>query len=429
MASPSEDAAKRVTALLLIVVLALAGCAAGEAKTSPNKGRATAGEARRPVATTFAPVAERQVDHRQAMYPRLVRLRDDRIVLGIATTTGDGVTDMARFYESTDGGRTFRTLSEILDPAAAGGRGACCGSLLELPGRLGAQPAGTLLWAGTVGMKNHVPGRRPELRVWRSADGGRHWSYLSSCAVAADGTPWDRGLWEPELALDGWGRLVCYYSDETRPGHDQVIVEAASGDGGATWGPGRVVVAPGRRDRPGMPVVRRLPDGSHIMVYEVCGPSASCKVHYRRSADGWTWGDPADRGTAARTADGRNLYHAPTVTWAPGGGPQGTILLVGGLVRDAEGGLARDASGGTLFANTANGDGVWQEVPAPVRVRFPSRPEHPDIVCGNYSSSLLVLGDGKGLLEAATKRGADGTCRVYVASRARTPPPAEVKTG
>ncbi|NKZ02483.1 sialidase family protein [Actinomadura latina] len=403
---------------LLVAVLALSGCAANAAT---EKDRAGGQQADKKVPETFAPFGERLVDDRQAMYPRLVRLRDGRIILAVSSATGDGVTDMARFYESTDGGRTFRTLSEILDPAAAKGRGACCGSLLELPRRIGGQPAGTLLWAGTAGMKNRAPKRRPELRVWRSTDGGRHWSYLSSCDIGAEDTAWDEGLWEPELAVDGQGRLVCYYSDETRPGHDQVIVEAASPDGGATWGPGTVIVAPGRHDRPGMPVVRRLPDGSYLMVYEVCGASASCKVYYRRSADGWTWGDPGGRGTGARTADGRNLYHAPTLTWVPGGGPQGTVLLVGGVVRDARGKLVRTASGATLFAGPANGDGVWSEVPAPVRVPFPAHPEHDDIVCSNYSSSLLTVGDGKGLLEAATKRDEDGTCRVHVAASAWVP--------
>ncbi|CNE28785.1 Neuraminidase (sialidase) [Mycobacterium tuberculosis] len=418
---------RRLASALLLTVLAVltsAGCSAAEAgpRAGAKGSDATAG----PDAAAFKPFGERLVDQRLAMYPRLVRLRDGRIILSVASATGSGVTDVARFYESTDGGRTFRTLSEILDPAAAHGRGACCGSMFELPHRIGAQPAGTLLWAGTVGMKNGAPERRPELRVWRSMDGGRHWSYLSSCTIAPEGTPSDKGLWEPELAVDGQGRLVCYYSDETRPGHDQVIVEAASPDGGVTWGPGTVIVASGRHDRPGMPVVRKLPGGTYLMVYEVCGPAASCKVHYRRSADGWTWGDPADRGTVARTADGHNLLHAPTVAWVPGGGPRGTVLLVGGVVRDAKSRLVRPASGATLFANTANGSGVWREVLAPVRVPFPAHPEHDDIVCGNYSSSLLSVSDGKGLLEAATKRDGDGTCRVYVAASASVPgPPAD----
>lgn len=424
---PFRGRVSRVAGPPLAAVLMLTGCGVFGAGAKGGGGPPVGGGgAARPA--VFTPFAERRVDDRLAMYPRLVRLRDGRIILGVATAKGDGVTDMARFYESTDGGRTFRTLSEIVDPAAGGGRGGCCGSLLELRRRLGAQPAGTLLWAGTVGMKNRAPGRRPELRVWRSVDGGRHWSHLSSCATADEGTPWNRGLWEPELAVDARGRLVCYYADETHPGHDQVIAEVVSTDGGVTWGSRTVIVAPGGRDRPGMPVVQRLPDGSYFMAYEVCG-AASCEVHYRRSPDGWTWGDPGGRGAAARTADGRSLYHAPTVTWAPGGGPHGTILLIGGIVRDAEGRLSRAATGATIFANTGNGDGEWRAEPAPVHVPFPSNPEHSDIVCSNYSSSLLPMGEGQGLLEAATKRDEDGTCRAYVGASPRAPAEGAPSTG
>lgn len=347
------------------------------------------------------------------MYPRLIRLRDGRILLSVATSSGKGITDMARIYESSDEGRTFRQLSEIRDPAASQGRGGCCGSLLELPG-----PSGALLWAGVAGMKNRAPGRRAELRVWRSRDGGRNWAYLSSCAIAPDGTPWNRGFWEPELTVDAQGRLVCYYADETEPGHDQVISAAFSTDGGVSWGSRTVIVAPGRHDRPGMPVVRRLPDGSYLMVYELCGPSegAACAVHQRRSADGSTWGDAAGRGGVVRTVDGGYLHHAPTLAWAPGGGPAGRILLVGGLLRDARGRLARPASGATVLMSTDGGQGRWFQHPAPVRVSFSKRPDHFEVVCTNYSSTLLPLSDGAGLLEVATKRSKDGRCQAHVSS-------------
>ncbi len=347
------------------------------------------------------------------MYPRLIRLRDGRILLSVATSSGKGITDMARIYESADEGRTFRPLADIRDPAASEGRGGCCGSLLELPG-----PSGALLWAGVAGMKNHAPGRRAELRVWRSLDAGRTWAYLSSCAIASDGTPWNRGLWEPELTIDARGRLVCYYADETEPGHDQVIAAAVSTDGGVTWTSRTVVVAPGRHDRPGMPVVRRLADGSYLMVYELCGriEGVACAVHLRRSTDGWNWGAPAGRGAAVRTVDGGYLHHAPTLVWAPGGGPAGRLLLVGGLLRDTRGKLARPASGETILMSTDGGHGRWFQHPAPVRVAFSVRPDHFEVVCANYSSSLLPLSGGAGLLEVATKRSKDGRCRAFIAT-------------
>ncbi|MFC6880041.1 MULTISPECIES: RICIN domain-containing protein [Actinomadura] len=428
--------ARALALVLALVLLAVAGCG-GDPPRKARTERGTATTARpdaRPQGATapFTASPERLLEDRTAMYPRAIRVRDGRIVLSVSTSSsGSGVTDMARFYESSDEGRTFRPLSDIRDPAAAEGRGACCGSLIELPRQLGSQPAGTLLWAGTAGMKNRAPQRRPELRVWRSTDGGRSWSYLSSCAAGPDGTPWNRGLWEPELSLDAQGRLACYFSDETDPGHDQVIARVASADGGATWGPKQVLVAPGRHDRPGMPVVRRLPNGSYLMAYEMCGPAGSdaCKVYYRASPDGVSWGDPRAFGTAARTADGRYLYHAPTIAWTGGGAPEGRVLLVGGLLRDPGGDLSRPASGSTVLVNTENGSGRWYDAPAPVRVPFSARPDHDEVVCSNYSSALLPLANGSGLLEVATKRGADGRCRAYVGTAPLLPAPGTPKDG
>ncbi|MBO2454347.1 RICIN domain-containing protein [Actinomadura barringtoniae] len=362
--------------------------------------------------------AERRLDDRPARYPRAVRLHDGRILVSVASTgEDDGVTELARFYESTDDGASFRPVSELRDEQATGGRGGCCGSMLELPGQMGAQPAGTLLWAWTVGMKNHAPGRRAELRVWRSTDGGRSWGYLSSCATAPNGTPWDRGLWEPELSIDSQGRLVCYFSDETQRGHDQVIAQTISTDGGATWGAVTTVVALGGGARPGMPVVRRLPNGTYVMSYEVCGRSSdACQVRYRTSADGVSWGDPGNGGTTVRTSDGKYLFHAPTITWVPGGGPDGRLLMVGGLLRSSDGKLSRPASGSTLLVNVDNAQGRWYEQPSPVSVSFSSRPEHDEVVCDNYSSALLPVANGRSLLEVATEADSHGTCRASFAT-------------
>ncbi|MFG2006618.1 RICIN domain-containing protein [Spirillospora sp. NPDC048911] len=418
----SAAPAVRVMALLTAVLVTLAGCG--------GDGPRPAAARKSPTPTAPAPVAaaefvtrpERPLDERQAMYPRTIRLDDGRILVSVSGSAQGGLTDLARFYESTDDGATFRQLSEIRDDQAAGGRGGCCGSLLELPQQVGSQPAGTLLWAWTVGMKNNAPGRRPDLRVWRSTDGGRTWGLLSSCASAPPGTPADQGLWEPELALDAQNRLVCYFSDETSPGHEQTIAQVVSTDGGATWGAKKDVIALGGGARPGMPVVRRTPNGAYFMAYEVCGREQdSCEVHYRTSPDGSDWGDPRDVGTAVRTVDGKYLYHAPTITWMPGGGPDGRLLLVGGLLRFENGKLARPASGSTVLVNIDNGRGRWYEQTSPVRVGFSARPDHDEVVCDNYSSTLLPVADGNGILEVATERAGNDTCRAFVGTAAVKP--------
>jgi hypothetical protein len=369
-----------------------------------------------------AATVAQQLDMQQSLYPRVIRLEhsggaDGRLIASVSASSTGGPTDMARVFESTDNGASFHLLSEVHDPQASGGRGACCATLFELPQQLGAQPAGTLLFATTVGLKNTAPGRRPEIRVWRSGDHGATWSYLSSCAVGSEATPSTQGLWEPEFAVDARGDLDCYFSDETRAGYSQVIAKVTSTDGGATWGAEQLVVATASTDRPGMANVRRLPNGSYVMSYELCGQRAdACRVYYRISADGWNWGDPASPGTVAATPDGKYLYHAPTIAWAPGGGAHGRLLLIGGQVKDGAGNLLRPQSGSTVFVNTENGFGHWYELDAPVTVSFSASPTSSELVCSNYSSSLLPSADGASMLELATRRLADGSCEAFFAS-------------
>ncbi len=373
-----------------------------------------------------AATAAQQLDTEQSMYPRVIRLAhsgsaNGRLLASVSASSTGGVTDMARIFESSDSGASFHLLSKIQDPQATGGRGACCATLFELPRQLGAQPAGTLLFATTVGMKNSAAGRRPEIRVWKSGDHGATWSYLSSCAVGSESTPSTEGLWEPEFAVDARGALDCYFSDETQTGYSQAIAMVTSTDGGATWGAERLVVATASTDRPGMATVRALPNGTWFMSYELCGQrSDACRVYYRTSADGWNWGDPTDPGTVAATPDGKYLYHAPTIAWTPSGGANGRILLIGDLVKDASGNILRPQSGSTIFVNTENGFGHWFELDAPVTVSFSASPTSTEIVCSNYSSSLLPAADGSSVLELATERLADGSCEAFFASGSLT---------
>ena len=411
-----------------VLAVAVVGSLVMSVPSAPAVPASTAGQQ---LNTTQQLNAAQQLGGGQAMYPRVIRLQhsgsaNDRLIASVSSSSGPGVTDMAQFFESTDGGTSFHPAGAINDAQAAGGRGSCCGSLFELPRQLGAQPAGTLLFATTVGMPN-TPDRQPAIRVWASRDQARTWTYLSTCA-GAPGAPADRGLWEPELSVDARGYLNCYFSDDSRAvtgshtGFDQTLAVATSTDGGLTWGAERNVVAiPSTATatyRPGMPTIRQLPNGSYFMSYELCGTGIpdSCEARYRVSADGWNWGSAQDPGTVASSADGKRLFHAPTVAWAPGGGPNGRILLVGDLVKDTMGRILRPASGSTILVNTGNGAGRWYELDAPVTVGFSANPDSAEIVCNNYSSSLLPSVDGATLLEVATRRRADGSCAAFFAT-------------
>lgn len=343
------------------------------------------------------------------MYPRAISLRHS------GGSNGDIIADATSFpatgpagaiYESTDGGASFQQIGQVADPLAT--TGLCCTTLFEVPRRLGDLTPGTLLWAGTIGQAATDP--RMSIDVWESTDTGRTWTYLST----AYQSPNNLGIWEPEFSVDAAGQLVIDFSDETeQPAYSQFLTETASSDGGRTWSaPTPVVQSTNPNYRPGMATVQQLPNGRYVMTYEVCGVGGQydCAVHLRTSADGWSWGDPSDMGTIPTSTTGQYFAHTPTVVWSPGGGPQGSLLLIGQLLLNADGSTS-SGNGDTYFINTSNGNGPWQAATAPVSV-----PDASNAVCPNYSPTLVPLDGGSRVLEVTTDTDAAGDCLAYYAS-------------
>ncbi|MDQ0772295.1 hypothetical protein QF026_000761 [Streptomyces aurantiacus] len=344
------------------------------------------------------------------LYPRAVRLAHNagangRILSSVVTFSGNN--GLGTIYESTDSGASFHQVGAVGDPEAAGGQGLCCSTLFELPQKVGDLPAGTLLWAASVGQDE--TNRRMALRVFKSNDVGRTWSYLSTVATAGS----TGGLWEPEFSVDASGRLVAHYSDETDSAHSQKLMAARTANG-LTWtGHHATVVSPLVSDRPGMAVVRKLGNGSYFMSYEICsaGGQYQCVVHYQTSADGWDWSSGPFLGYRPETADGKYFKHAPTVAWAPeAGNPLGRLFLIGQVLHNKDGSVAA-GSGRTVWVNSAGGSGTWREIAAPVTVES-------TVVdyCPNYSSALLPSTDGNSLLEIATDW-SGGICKPYFATK------------
>ncbi len=375
-------------ALLVAVVLVLSGVTAVHAAVRP--------------AATGALLRDGT-----GMYPRVVRLAHSGSANGqvIASVVDfDAAGGVGVIYRSADDGASFTEIGHIHDPATA--TGFCCSTLFELPKQIGAMPAGTLLWAASVGQ--NAANRRMAIDVWSSGDHGVTWSSLPPCQVA----PNTGGLWEPELSVDTEGDLVCHYSDETNPGaHSQALVERFSSDG-RTWGPVFPTVAPANAaNRPGMATVRQRGDGGFYMTYEVCGVGGQyeCAAHYRTSADGADWGPPTDIGPMITTETGQYFTHAPTVAWLNNGTGAGRLVLVGQQFREANGAIAT-TSGRTVLVNTENGGGNWFPINAPVAV-----PSPPNAPCPNYSSALLPSADGTRLLEIATDT-VGSVCKPYYAT-------------
>jgi hypothetical protein len=333
-----------------------------------------------------------------SFYPRAI-LRGDGSILASAVGHLPSGRIGALFYRSSDEGVTFAPLGAIDDPLAD--TGLCCGTLFELPSGLGALPAGTILWAASVG--GDTPTAPMALVVWSSADGA-NWTELSRIATATKPRS-QGGLWEPELALARDGSLVAFWSDETDAAHSQKLVAARSSDG-VVWQEQRDVVAlDGFALRPGMANVRHAIGGGsdYVMTYEVCGLAGdSCSVWLRTSGDGWDWGDATDRGERPATADGLHFRHAPTLAFA-----HERVLVVGQMAYDDNGDIAVQ-NGSTILQRDGDGD-AWTTLTAPVAV-----PDAADNFCPNYSSPLLPLDDGRIVLELASRW--DGsTCRTYFA--------------
>ncbi|MFC0629494.1 RICIN domain-containing protein [Kribbella deserti] len=337
-----------------------------------------------------------------SLYPRAIRLQhsgtaNGRIIASVVTF-GAGASGLGAIYESTNDGTSFAAVGVVADPEASNNQGLCCATLFELPRQIGAMPAGTLLWAGSVGSND----RPMALRIWRSNDLGRTWSYLSNCATA----PNTSGLWEPEFSVATDGRLVCHYADETDPNHSQKLMQVRSSDG-ITW-TDRVptVQSPTRGHRPGMPVVRQLNPNFYVMVYEICALAGqyNCVVHKRTSSDGWNWGSPSDMGTRPQTVDGKYFTHTPTITVAGG-----KLLLIGQILHNGNGSVAAD-NGRTMLATTEGTFGYWYELDSPVHVPNPY-----DNFCPNYSSPLVGSADGTRVLQLASDF-SNGDCQTFFAT-------------
>lgn len=332
-------------------------------------------------------------------YPRLVKLANsgpaNGRMLASMTTYVDNA-GRAVFYESQDDGGSFQQVGEIRDPEGENTKGVCCSTLYELPKPVGDMPAGTLLWAGTFGVGADADQRQSSIRLWRSNDQGRTWSYVSNVVTPPPGP----GVWEPEFTVSAQGDLVAFYSDDMDPKHDQTMVEVRSKDGRIWTDPTIIVQNAKFTVRPGMAGVRQLPDGTYVMAYEVCNydPKHLCAAFMRTSQDGWNWGDPNNLGVEIKSSNNTYPVHTPTITWVPGPGPDGRLVMAYQVLQNPDGSPA-PGDGYTLLVNDnpRNLAAGWREIPSPVQIRYSRGSD-----CRNFSPTLVPTSDGKSVVHIAT---------------------------
>ncbi|HEY2685906.1 MAG TPA: sialidase family protein [Steroidobacteraceae bacterium] len=379
-----------------------------------------------PAGVLFAPdSAQRPVE--EAGYPRIIRLEHAGAANGTLLATfahagGRGGRGELPIFRSRDGGASFESQPVGVISDSVHGWDIEAPALFELPVAQGGLPAGTLFAAGTAWRRGNF--REQAMEIFVSSDGGASWSYRSACASESlQVNNQGHGIWEPYFAITADGSLNCFFSDE-RPSADgfaQVIAHVRSTDGGATWGP--EIVDVGVRDgvqRPGMPTVVRLPNGTFMMSLEDCKAGQDsdqvCTDFVKSSPDGQDWTPISSMGTVIATKEGYHLLHTPTLTWSPYGGAQGTLIASGQRVVEGEEGhlTVKPESGRVLFANNAQGAGPWHEIPSPVIVDPTGGYNAGETACPGYSSPILsspAATDASFIFVAATDNG-NGSCRI-----------------
>ncbi len=317
-------------------------------------------------------------------YPRVIALEHSAIGQNnvLLATFEEATANLTNFrpgypiYRSLDQGKTWRRLTVVRD-SAAGMNSEWQPFLFELPWDFGHWKAGTILLAACSIDPGHT--NHSAIRIYASKDGGETWP--DEPITVATGGGLATGVWEPFLVLLDSGTLVCYYSDSTEePTHSQKIVYKTSTDG-KTWSESvDVCASPIQTDRPGMPVVTRLGDGSYFMTFEVCGRDGN-PVCYKTSPDGLNWGDVGSMGTPIVSTDNKALGSAPYCNWTPIGSDKGTLIVNGTFMR-----MGRSKTGTDYFISHDYGR-TWMTVPHVI-------PYRSDVSGSGYSNSTFFSKDG-----------------------------------
>lgn len=344
---------------------------------------------------TVAFAAPTILGSQDTFYPRMIRLAASGAANGRLIASFDYDGNQSTIHESTNDGASWTQVGTLATPETWH----CCSGLYEMPQAVGSTTKGTLLWATTT--RN---GSNYAIRIYKSTDLGRNWSALS---VPATGSS---GIWEPEFVVDNAGRLLMFYSSEEykASGYNQLIAHKVSTDGGLTWS-GDIIdigVSDNNDKRPGMAVVRKLPNGSWVMSYEICG-SLGCNAYLRTSNDGSSWGAASNMGTRIESTAGTHFAHSPTITWFNDGSANGQLVVTGQVLKNnSDNTIVEDRNGRTLMFNSANGSGNWTESATPLTAPSAGGAD----ACTNYSTQLLQAANGR-IVEMANIG-----CRIHVAS-------------
>lgn len=337
---------------------------------------------------------------RGVQYGRLLVLehqsdKENGALLATHCELNAGLTDHAPrypIYRSKDNGKSWEIITYVTD-TLTGANSEWNPTLFELSKPCGDYPEGTVILAACSVDPEHT--KESHIRLYFSLDGG--YTFDQGVAVASAGGL-DNGVWEPFLIQLDDGSLVCFYSDDSDPEYSQKIVYKHSKDG-ENWGDSVDAVTSGYpEERPGMPVVTRLGDGSYFMVYEVVDKNGvdGNPVCFKRSKDGLDWDNPSFNGNEILSKNGKKaLGSAPYCGWTPVGGENGTLIVSGTHMRKGE-----SKTGTDYFISYDNGLS-WTTVSHLIPY------ETADHV--GYSNSFTISKDGKTMYAINNPQNPDNT--------------------
>lgn len=336
--------------------------------------------------TTDIAVSEDNWWDRGVQYGRILVLNNQReeknnVLLATHCELNAGLTDNAPgypIYRSSDNGKTWEVITRVTD-TLTGANSEWNPTLFELSKPCGKYPAGTIILAACSIDPEH--NKESHIRLYFSLDGG--YTFDQGVVVASAGGL-EEGVWEPFLTQLDNGSLLCFYSDDSDPKHAQTIVYKQSRNA-KKWDDAVTVVASDIfEERPGMPVVTRLSDGSYFMVYELFdkADTEGNPIYFKRSDNGLDWGKASDIGEELSSKNGKKaLGSAPYCNWTPVGSENGTLIVSGTHMRKGN-----SKTGTDYFISYDNGK-TWETTPHII-------PYTPADHVG-YSNSFAFSEDGK----------------------------------
>lgn len=346
-----------------------------------------------------------------ARYPR-IRMLDTGELIATVLMFPNGYN--VKVFSSTNNGATWTAVGNIVESNWASQHTSSPDFVV--------MPNGDLILG--INTETNVAGGTPKIRIFKSTNKGRNWSYLSTATIAP--APLvnnnDDAFWEPNFSFDSNNNLVLTYADETSACCSQKLMKMRSLDGGLNWSAPEPLIKFGTSNtkearRPGMPIVVKLTDGTNrwMMTYELCNVTTpagiNCRHYYKTSTDGWNYGSTTDAGTALVGNASRYFNATPMVKPIPttmGGG----LLWIGRELRLADGTVS--AANGVIMFKSPSGspNGPWNWFNSPISLPAPANS------CEGFSPALQWVSNGSGgtnLVQMTTRYNSSSThCDMYV---------------